>query len=169
VSPELLELEASVGAFLEYWGFKKIHGRLWTHLFLSEAPMSTTELLEKLQVSPALMSSALSELIEHQVIREEKKAAHGLTFYSANSDISAVIANVLKSRELPMLTRVRAALETLQKNSSSLQGSKDRLQQIGEMTRVSERMLKTFIQVSQIKRGLPFVNLLKRVKIGSGA
>ena len=32
------------GDFIEYWGFKSIHGRVWAYLTISARPLSQTEI-----------------------------------------------------------------------------------------------------------------------------
>ena len=46
--PELDELAEFVGEFIQYWGFKRIHGKIWAHLFLSEVPLDATTLVSSL-------------------------------------------------------------------------------------------------------------------------
>jgi DNA-binding transcriptional regulator GbsR (MarR family) len=57
--PELKQLELSVAQFMQYWGFKKIHGRIWTHLFTSQKPLDSITLMSRLKVSKGLMSLAI--------------------------------------------------------------------------------------------------------------
>ena len=47
------ELEAAdaVGRLMEFWGFRRHMGRIWTVLYLSPEPMTTAELSEVLQLS----------------------------------------------------------------------------------------------------------------------
>src|SRR5262245_22326676 len=52
----------AIGEFIEYWGFKRIQGRVWTYLALSAEPRSQQDLAKGLNVSKALMSSTVAEL-----------------------------------------------------------------------------------------------------------
>lgn len=54
--PELEDLANEVGDFICYWGFKKIHGRLWTHIYLARVPLDAGQLMQRLKVSKALIS-----------------------------------------------------------------------------------------------------------------
>ena len=51
----LMNAANSVGKFIEHWGFRSIHGRIWTVVFLSPRPVSTLEIIEKLEVSKGLV------------------------------------------------------------------------------------------------------------------
>ena len=58
------ELRAAdaVGTLMELWGFKRQLGRVWTILFLSEAPLTSAEACERLGISTGLLSMSLAEL-----------------------------------------------------------------------------------------------------------
>lgn len=112
---ELFLLEDSVGNFMEYWGFKKIHGRIWSHLYLSSEPLDTEELMRRLKVSKGLMSLAMRDLLHYEVIQQTSTGKHGTVFYTANEDLQKVIFNVLKTRETKMLQHNKVLLEKLNK------------------------------------------------------
>lgn len=112
---ELFLLEESVGSFMEYWGFKKIHGRIWAHLYLSTHPLDTEELMRRLEVSKGLMSLAMRDLLHYEVIQQTATGKHGTVFYTANEDLQKVIFNVLKTRETKMLQTTKTLLEKLNK------------------------------------------------------
>jgi HTH-type transcriptional regulator, glycine betaine synthesis regulator len=152
--PELKQLELSVAQFMQYWGFKKIHGRIWTHLFTSQKPLDSITLMSRLKVSKGLMSLAIRDLIEYEVIKSDHVGRHGTTFYAANPDVMSVISNVLKSREAKMLAEARKAGESLKKlNSQKLKSTglcPDRIQKIIDLTETAQFMLDTILQQSQL-------------------
>lgn len=132
-----------VGDFIRYWGFRRIHGQIWTLLYLHKNPMGPTELAERLGVSKALISSALDELIEHELIEElevpdNKKAK----LFQAAEDVIGVIQKVLKKRELKMISEAeKAALDfgkTLDKNSEY---DSERLAQVIDWTQMAKAYL----------------------------
>src|SRR5215467_294282 len=45
------EVADAVGALMEFWGFKRVMGRLWTVLYLSGEPLTAAELCERLAIS----------------------------------------------------------------------------------------------------------------------
>lgn len=111
--PHLEELAEQVGGFIEYWGFKKIHGIIWTHLYLSAVPLDATTLVKRLRVSKALVSFSIHDLLEYDVIREVARGKGRTVLYEANPDITAVILNVLRMREKQMLEDIRQAADSL--------------------------------------------------------
>ena len=99
----------AVGDFIAYWGFKAIHGRIWTLLALRREPMSQVEVADFLQVSRSLVSGAMSELVEHGLVRPLSE--HRNAPYEAVVDIWPTISDVLRDREWMLIEAARLALE----------------------------------------------------------
>ncbi len=99
----------AVGGFIEYWGFKAIHGKIWTLLALSTAPLTQVEIADFLEVSRSLVSGAVSELLHHGLIRavDDRRNAP----YEAVIDIWPTISDVLREREWMLVEGARVALE----------------------------------------------------------
>lgn len=149
--PEILQLDEQLGEFMEYWGFKRIHGRVWLHLYLSDAPLDVAELMNRLRVSKTLMSFCIRDLKKYGVIQEVGVAKHGTVLYSANSDLISVIQNVLRQRERPMLARIRASqqlAESLSKTEQKTHGiAPHRLKELGKLVSGAEQMLLTLVRL----------------------
>jgi len=145
----LFELESAIGEFMQYWGFKSMHGRIWTHLFTSEQALDSIELMKRLKVSKGLMSLAIRDLLEYEVILIDHVGRHGATFYKANPEIFKVISNVLKNRETQMLLKARTAAESLHKiNRKKLQTcgiSDEKIKNVIEMTSSAQILLQAFL------------------------
>ncbi|MEO1175462.1 MAG: helix-turn-helix domain-containing protein, partial [Myxococcota bacterium] len=65
----VLDVCEATGAFIEYWGFKGILGRVWTLLALRASPMPQTEIANLLGVSRSLVSGAIAELQRRGLVR----------------------------------------------------------------------------------------------------
>lgn len=115
LSPEMQDLAEQIGEFIHYWGFKRVHGRIWTHLFLAHRPLDAADLVRQMKISKALISISLRELLEFDVVQEVGKSARGTHLYRTNPDILSVILSVLRQREKRMLARVNAAHEVLKR------------------------------------------------------
>lgn len=113
--PELQELSEQIGEFIHYWGFKRVHGRIWTQLFLSDKPLDSADLVRQMKISKALVSISVRELLEYEVITEAGKSDRGTNLYSVNPDILQVILNVLRGREKRLLSRIEGAREALER------------------------------------------------------
>lgn len=105
----VLQVCDAVGAFIAWWGFKAVHGRIWTVLALHRGPMSQASVARLLGVSRALVSSSMHELEEYGLVRTVGQGRHAP--WEAVMDVWPVIADVLRSREWMMVESARVALE----------------------------------------------------------
>src|ERR1035437_5061829 len=143
--PELEELAGEVGDFICYWGFKRIHGRLWTHIYLAKVPLDAGRLMQRLKVSKALISLSLNDLLKFDVILEAEKSARGTQTYVANPDVLDVILNVLRRRERKMLSKAETSHKMLsslsQENFRRANLHSDRIQALGRMIEQAQNAL----------------------------
>ncbi|MDX9732177.1 MAG: hypothetical protein RBT63_10435 [Bdellovibrionales bacterium] len=148
-SPELEDVVSQIGDFIEYWGFKNVHGRIWAHLFLAETPLSAAELVGRLGVSKALVSMSISDLLDYDVVRTAGKSARGTQLYESNPDLPNVIANVIRKRERRLLTRLSAATRALAGLPPNLVGgcivNEARVQQLDSMVKSAELTLDSLL------------------------
>lgn len=121
-----------VGQFMEYWGFKKIHGQIWTHIYLSEHPIDATTIGKRLKVSKALISLAMKDLVKYHVIEVCEKGHKRTVYFRSNPDIMSVINEVLKSREKKMLDQIHSALKALTAKKTDWI-AKDKLEELENM------------------------------------
>ena len=54
-----------VGRLIEFWGFKRNMGRVWTVLYLSPEPLSADDLCHSLKLSTGAVSMTLSPVEPH--------------------------------------------------------------------------------------------------------
>ncbi len=136
-SQRLQDLSNAVGDFIRYWGFRRIHGQLWTQIYLSKEPLSGAELMRNLAVSKALVSPALAELENYNLIQAIE--VDGRTKrYKAHPDVFKVIRDILKNRERKLILEAQKNFEALNKTVQSASEASqlidvERLQKTGEM------------------------------------
>lgn len=106
---KVLEVCDAVGAFVEYWGFRAIDGRVWTLLALRGAPMSQAEIAQTLGVSRSMTSMAVSSLAELGLVRATGPGRQAP--YEAELDVWPIISDVLRRREWMLLETARLAAE----------------------------------------------------------
>lgn len=138
----LRDLSESVGDFIRYWGFRRIHGQIWTQVFLSKDSLSGAELTKRLGVSKALISPALAELEDYgliQMMEDGKKTKR----YSAAPDVIPVIKDILKKRESVIIAESKVRFEKL--NQAHLKNgdadslvTQSRLDELGQMITLAE-------------------------------
>lgn len=110
-------LADEIGELVYNWGFKRVHGRIWTHLFLSNRPLDASDLVRRLDISKALISISLRELIDLKLIAEIGKSPKGTHLYRTNPDLVRVFLNILKFREKMLFSKVSTAYDTIENMS----------------------------------------------------
>lgn len=146
---EVQNLADLVGQFIQYWGFKKIHGEIWAHIWLAKSPIDATTLVKRLGVSKALVSLAIKDLIQYDVIRTFSEGDRRKILLIANKDVHTVIINVLKSRESKLIEQILASQNQLEKCSDDKLKSGDidlhQLESMKAMTVMAQLALDTLI------------------------
>lgn len=123
LSPQVLEMADNVGAFIEYWGFKQVHGKVWTLLFLAPGPVDANYLIDNLKISKALVSMTIKDLLFYNVIEEVEKEKPGTQRYQFNPDITSVILDVIQKREVKMLKELQKSFKNLNQSESKKENS----------------------------------------------
>jgi DNA-binding transcriptional regulator GbsR (MarR family) len=132
---ELLhEVADAVGSLMEFWGFKRIMGRIWSLLYLRDEPLSAAELCEELAISTGAASMTLSELEHWGVVKRSRPPGDRREYFEAETDIWRMVSRVLRERELLQIER---ALETFDRVREQLvrtaaPGDRSRLDEIAE-------------------------------------
>ena len=140
----------TVGAFIEYWGFKAIHGRVWALLALRGSPMTQADIARTLSVSRALVSASIAELNRLGLVRPMSSDRHAP--YEAVIDVWPAISDVLRGREWMLLESARLALEaTLEELDIQRQHGEiplynaERIKLLLTMTELGQTLLKALI------------------------
>jgi len=161
LNKEVNELSDRIGEFIRYWGFKKIHGQVWCYLYLSECPMDAGQLIDKLDVSKALMSKTIAELLDYKVIipiddcRKKRR-------YTSNPDIFHVITSVLRQREKEIIGDIykhfRAVASFNDDQFQKVGISKDKVETLGKMIQFAESFLNGLLRFESVS-----ISLFKKI------
>ncbi len=137
---DLYPLTKAIGQFIQYWGFRRIHGEIWTQVYLSNQPISGADLVKRLSVSKALISPALKQLVEYKLIFLIKSEDSREKRYQANSDFLSIIKEVLNKREDPLLNKIQVSYNKIQQsNENNFQIiNQERLRLLGENIAVAK-------------------------------
>ncbi len=157
----LQDLATSIGDFIRYWGFRRIHGSIWTILYLSKQPLSGSDLVERLQVSKALISSALSEMESWELIVSVESDNAKAKFFQAEPDVIKVIHKVLLVREKVMLDKVKSNFNVVKLNVQLDQienVNPERLKNLGSMIDFAVRALRVLIKINNFKLNLKLLS-----------
>lgn len=142
----LQSLSLSIGNFIRYWGFRRIHGAIWTQVYLSKTPLSCTDLTRKLGLSKALISPALDELCSYKLIEEAPAPNEKTKIYKASENINEVIKHILEIRERKMLKQITHDFSTFkQKEGSSELYDQTKINSLGDMILSANLMLEIML------------------------
>lgn len=151
-SPELSAQAIAVceacGRFIEYWGFRSIHGRVWAYLALSGRPCAQSAIASALGVSKALVHQAVTDLMSYGLVRQTEERHH--TPYEANLDVWPVIVEVLRRREWALIEEARATLSALVVSLEALTPTErpfsvERARQLLQMSEWAQGLLRLLI------------------------
>lgn len=144
---KLQKLSASIGHFIRYWGFRKIHGEIWAVVYLSLKPLSGIEIGKTLKVSKALVSPALKELEAEGLIIQTESENSKTKRYIAEDNVEKIIRGVLKRREVPMINKIHKQHHELLLQSEVKEIlNLERLQKMGMLIQMAQIGLGTFVE-----------------------
>ena len=151
---QILEVCDRVGVFIEYWGFRAIHGRVWALLALTDQPLAQIDIASLLGVSRALVHGAVTELEGWGLVR--RRGTHRRAPVEAEMDVWPVIMSVLRSREWVMLESVRLSLDAAmvsaqlhQRRTGEEPFSIARLQELAQLTKLAQGFLKALLSLPE--------------------
>ena len=155
---ELLhEVGDAVGALMEFWGFKRLMGRIWTQLYLRGEPQTAAEICEQLEISSGAASMTLSDLERWGVIRRSRKAGDRREYFEAETDIWKMISRVLRERELLQIDRAldvfERAREQLAKAGAErgrLSEMSDRIGRLADLARLGRALVGSMVQQGKV-------------------
>ena len=151
---ELLLLQKfsnGIGQFIRYWGFRNIHGEIWSIVYLSTKPLSGIEIAKMLKVSKSLVSPALKELEQEGLILQTKSENSKTKRYIAEEDIAKIIQGVLKRREVPMIEYIKQRHDELNTHITASESlNLERLGKMGMMIQMAQFGLVTLLEPNQI-------------------
>ena len=152
-----------VGRLIEFWGFKRNMGRVWTVLYLSPDPLSAEDMRQALQLSSGAVSMTLSELARWGVVRRVWIQGERRDFYTAEVQLWRMISRVFNERErseiiaaidafeeaLRQLDRTRkTAADPATRARAELQH--ERISQLLELARLGKRLLDALVSTAKV-------------------
>src|SRR5829696_646179 len=96
----LHDVADAVGALMEFWGFKRIMGRIWTVLYLEGEAMAAQQICDRLGISAGAASMTLAELEHWAVVARSRRPGDRREYFEAETDIWKMVSRVLREREL---------------------------------------------------------------------
>ena len=161
--PAYSEVLKGIGSFIQYWGFKDVHGQVWGCIFMAKEPVDANHIIQHLQLSKAAVSLAIKDLLEYRVILELEKTKPSTRKFVSNPDLVEVICNVLRFREKHMLSVIAAAskslLQATPEEYERAHISKEKVENLKEMTEGAQFVLEQMLRHQNIDLGHLFALL----------
>lgn len=148
-----LEVADAIGRMMQFWGFKRPMGRIWTLLYLSPEPLAAVDLCAELKMSAGAVSMTLSELIKWGAIKKTWRPGERRDYYEAETSVWKLVRRVLEGRELSLvrefsetLERADRALDSTKRGVSERDFKKERVKQLFELSKLGENLLSALVQ-----------------------
>jgi DNA-binding transcriptional regulator GbsR (MarR family) len=152
-----------VGRLIQFWGFKRNMGRVWTVLYLSPDPLSADDLRQALALSSGAVSMTLSELARWGVVRKVWIYGERKDFYTAEVQLWRMISRVFNERERSeVLGAIEAFEDALDKLDRMRKTTTDaavraraelqhqRISQLLELARLGSRLLDALVSTAKV-------------------
>jgi len=160
-----LEVADTIGRLMEFWGFKRPMGRMWTLLYLSPAPLGAAELGEQLKMSAGAVSMTLNELLKWGAVRKSWRPGERRDFYEAETSIGKLVQRVLRERELELvrqfgeaLSNAELALPRPSEAGTAPDFKRDRVHELQRLARLGETLL-TALVAGKVVDPTPFLKV----------
>jgi len=169
-----------VGRLIEFWGFKRNMGRIWSVLYLSPDPLSAEDLRQALSLSSGAVSMTLNELSRWGVVRKVWVQGERKDFYAAEVQLWRMISRVFSEREKTEIVTAIEAFEMALAEVSKLRQSADpktraraelqheRIKQLLDLAKLGKGLIETLLATAKIDAE-PLVRFLLRQQPSSSS
>ena len=93
--------------FFKTFGFKRVHGRVWGLLVLSDRPLASKEISAELGLSQGATSTTLNELAEWGAIRSSFDSSRRCHLHAPVGNALSIVATVFRRREQVVFQQFR--------------------------------------------------------------
>jgi DNA-binding transcriptional regulator GbsR (MarR family) len=147
-----------IGTLMEFWGFKRILGRIWAVLYLSDGPLTAADIGTALGLSASAVSVSLTELKRWGVVHEAVGLGPGAgraQRYRAETEIWSMVTNVLRQRELPLIHRfeetLKDAVDALahEQQNPRVKHARAALKNLQSLTTLGRAMLESLLETGR--------------------
>ncbi|OJV52944.1 MAG: transcriptional regulator [Bacteroidetes bacterium 43-16] len=127
------------GSLATSWGINRTMAMVHALLLVSEAPLSTDEIMEALLISRGNANMNVRELMDWGIVKKELKMGERKEFFVADKDIWNVFKQIVKERRKRELEPLVSSLEELRQIDGKTADSKDFLKLIDNLTGVTSK------------------------------
>lgn len=143
----------AVGQVIEFWGFKRNHGRAWALLYLRDQPMDSAQLREELDLSKGAVSMITRDLEQWGVAHRQRVPDSQAWHFVAEVNFLGMIRQVLHDRELKMVERVRTDLKDAIELAKEQEVDEETVERIERMYRLADMVrnaVKLFLSTARL-------------------
>lgn len=152
----------AIGRIMEFWGFKRNMGRIWTVLYLAEQPLTAHDLRERLRLSSGAVSMTLKELSRWGTVRKVWIQGERRDHFTAEGDLWKMVSRVFRERELveihEVVGRLEHALEALDArprpedaaSESRWAVQRARIRQLLDLSRLGRRLIEGLVSEAKV-------------------
>lgn len=149
-----LEVAETVGRLMQFWGFKRVMGKLWTALYLSPAPITAAEIGARLELSAGAVSMGLAELEHWGCVHRTARPGDRHDYFEAEADIWKMVRTVLTTRELALIREFRGSLDRAIATAAGPDAAsahvRARLENLGGLAKTGEALLLALVRGNPI-------------------
>jgi len=168
-------LSDAIGRLMEFWGFKRHMGRIWTVLYLSDEPLGANELRDKLQLSAGSVSMAMNDLLRWGVVKKIWVHGQRRDYFVAESNLWKMVSRVFRERELVEIVEAIGAMESAIASLQGKLGSPSasvrtraatqvaRIERLLELARMGRKLIETLLDTARLD-ALPLTKFLLGAK-----
>jgi DNA-binding transcriptional regulator GbsR (MarR family) len=159
----------SIGRLIEFWGFKRNMGRLWSILYLSDRPLIAPEIQDKLQLSSGAVSMTLNELMRWGVVKKVWLQGERRDHYAAEGNFWKMISRVFNERErvevLDAIDVMEDAIQFLKDKArepearARAQFQQERVRELLDLARLGKQLLDALVKDAKVD-GSPLMSVL---------
>lgn len=147
----------AVGNVIEFWGFKRNHGRVWALLYLRDVTLTAAEIEKELELSKGGVSMLIRDLERWGVVQRVRLPGDASWRYRAETDFMKMARRVIEEREFSFISRIRADLEEARKlaqsDSRATRAQVARLEKMESLADATEKALRMFLKTARLDVG----------------
>ena len=147
-------ITGAVGDVIEFWGFKRNHGRLWALLYIRNHPMNARQLQEALQLSKGAVSMITRDLEDWNVVQRQRVPDSKAWHFVAEIAFMDMITHVLQQREGQLIARVKTDLDDAyrmaQRQGDVPASTLQRMERMQRLAGLMEQALKIFTRTARL-------------------
>lgn len=128
------------GSLATSWGINKTMAQVHALLLVSTEPLSTEDIMNRLQISRGNVNMNVRALIDWGIVQKEYIVGERKEFFSAEKDIWELFKQITKERKKREIEPVLKTLDELQRIEDDSEEGKEFKKVLGDLSTVTSRV-----------------------------